>query len=214
MDKKLLNNLPNKKLVGTRAKTFNALMQTAMSLLEQGRVPSITELAAATGVSRATAYRYFPTQSDLVAYVVDESLGPIKTWESNETVVRKRIEALLHFTYPQLEMHEGALRAALQVSLQQWAAVRAQKPVDVPLIRGNRRRLVNMAAAPWKGKVSEEDYNRFLRGFSIIYGTEVFLVLKDIWGMEIDEIQDIVQWMGKAMVRQIEEDHKISEQDD
>lgn len=218
MDKKTynlpLNNLPNKKLVGTRAKTFNALMDTAMHMLEEGWFPSITELAEAAGVSRATAYRYFPTQSDLVAYVVDESLGPIKTWESDEKTVSKRIEGLLHFTYRQLEMHEGALRAALQVSLQQWAATRAQKPTKVPLVRGNRRRLLAMVASPWKDKVSEDDFNRFLHGFSVIYGTEVFLVLKDIWGLELDEIQNVVQWMGKAMVRQFEEEHNLSETND
>lgn len=209
MDKKTLNTLPNKLLVGTRAKRFRVLMDTAMKMLEEGWFPSITELAAAAGVSRATAYRYFPTQSDLVSYVVDESLGPIKSLQCSQDSVMGRIQAMLAFAYPQLEKHEGALRAALQVSLQQWADVRAGKHAEVPLVRGNRKRLVGASTVAWEGKVPEKDLNRFLHSFSIIYGSEVFLVLKDIWGLELDEMLDIVQWMGKAMVRQMEEDHNL-----
>ena len=64
---------------GTRKRTFNLLVNTALALFEQGAMPSVSELAAEAGVSRATAYRYFPTQSDLIAATVDASLGPILT---------------------------------------------------------------------------------------------------------------------------------------
>jgi len=209
MDKKTLNTLPNKLLVGTRAKRFQLLMDTAMKMLEEGWFPSITELAAAAGVSRATAYRYFPTQSDLVSYVVDESLGPIKSLKCEESTVMGRIQAMLAFAYPQLEKHEGALRAALQVSLQQWADVRAGRHNEVPLVRGNRKNLVGVSTEAWEGKVPEKALTRFLHSFSVIYGSEIFLVLKDIWGLELDEMLDIAQWMGKALVRQMEEDHNL-----
>lgn len=211
MDKKILKNLPNKELTGTRAKTFKALISSAMQMLEQGWFPSITELAATTGVSRATAYRYFPTQSDLVAYVVDESLGPIQLWDPKEKTAKERISALLKFAYPQLETHEGALRAALQVSLQQWADIRAKKNVEEPLVRGNRKRLVALAAAPLKGKITDNQLERMMYAFSIIYGSEIFLVLKDIWGLERDGIEDVIQWMGRAIVRQVEEDNDLQE---
>jgi AcrR family transcriptional regulator len=210
MDKGMLKNLPNKALKGTRAKTFRSLMDSAMSMLEEGWFPSITELAAATGVSRATAYRYFPTQSDLVTYVVDESLGPIQAWDPKEKTAKERISALLSFAYPQLEKHEGALRAALQVSLQQWASIRAQKQVEEPLVRGNRKRLVALAAEPLRGKIPDKELQRMMHAFSIIYGSEVFLVLKDIWGLERKDIEDVLQWMGKAIVRQVEEDNELN----
>ena len=47
---------------------------------------------------------------------------------------------------------------------------------------------------------------RVIHAFSLIYGSEVFLVLKDIWGLELDNIQDVTQWMAKAILRQAEED--------
>lgn len=196
-------------LTRARARTQNKLIDTAMGMLEQGWFPSITELATAAGVSRATAYRYFPTQSELVSSIVDESLGPIQRWSPKEDTVGERISALLEFAYPQMEKHEGALRAALQVSLQQWADLRAQKldkENKALFVRGNRKRLVELAAEPLKGKISNEELARMKHAFSLIYGSEVFLVFKDIWNLDSDQIQNIVQWMGKAIVRQVEED--------
>ena len=53
------------------------LLDAAQQLMGQGITPSVAELAEHAQVSRATAYRYFPSQSALIAAVVDESLGPI-----------------------------------------------------------------------------------------------------------------------------------------
>jgi AcrR family transcriptional regulator len=35
------------------------------------------------GRSRATAYRYFPTQAAMIQDAVDEALGPILAWHSD-----------------------------------------------------------------------------------------------------------------------------------
>ena len=109
-------------LTSTRAKTYRLLLASAMTLYDEGAFPSITELAAHAQVSRATAYRYFPTQSALISAVVAESLGPILEWRPQDDDALKRIQQLLTFAYPQMERHEGALRAALQ------REIRARQP--------------------------------------------------------------------------------------
>jgi len=189
-------------LTSTRARTHRLLLAIAMSLYDEGVFPSITELAAHAQVSRATAYRYFPTQSELIAAVVAESLGPILEWQPQDQDALKRIQQLLTFAYPQMEQHEGALRAALQLSLQQWAkATPGEK-----FVRGNRKRLLNLAVEPLRDKLPSEALQRVIHSFSLIYGSEVFLVLKDIWGLDLGGIQDVTQWMAKAIIRQAEED--------
>ncbi len=65
-------------LTSARAKTYRLLLASAMALYDEGAFPSITELAAHAQVSRATAYRYFPTQSALISAVVAESL--VQSW--------------------------------------------------------------------------------------------------------------------------------------
>ncbi|HGM7061517.1 TPA: TetR/AcrR family transcriptional regulator [Serratia marcescens] len=189
-------------LTSVRAKTYRLLLASAMALYDEGAFPSITELAAHAQVSRATAYRYFPTQSALISAVVAESLGPILEWRPQDDDALKRIQQLLSFAYPQMERHEGALRAALQLSLQQWAnATPGEK-----FVRGNRKRLLALAVEPLQGKLPSDSLQRVIHAFSLIYGSEVFLVLKDIWGLELDNIQDVTQWMAKAILRQAEED--------
>ena len=176
-----------KSLTSARARTHHLLLTSAMALYDEGFFPSITELAAHAQVSRATAYRYFPTQSELIAAVVAESLGPILEWQPEDHDALKRIQQLLAFAYPQMEQHEGALRAALQLSLQQWA----QATPGEKFVRGNRKRLLNLAVEPLQDKLPPEALQRVIHSFSLIYGSEVFLVLKDIWGLDLGGSRDI-----------------------
>ena len=83
------------------------LLDAAQQLMGQGITPSVAELAEHAQVSRATAYRYFPSQSALIAAVVDESLGPILAWESSADDAGARVDELLRFAYPRLEAHEA-----------------------------------------------------------------------------------------------------------
>ncbi|CAJ4645727.1 TetR family transcriptional regulator [Burkholderia pseudomallei] len=187
----------------TRTQTRELLLQTALSMLEQGWFPSITELANASGVSRATAYRYFPSQAALVSTVVDESLGPVLQWQPTSTSVEARVNELLDFAYPRMEQHEGALRAALQVALHQWANERARRAQDEPKYRrGNRRRLLTLAVEPMvRAGVDPAVAERLAQALSLLYGTEAMVVLKDIWGLDFRQFMNVIKWMSSARVR-------------
>ncbi|MGE4755014.1 TetR/AcrR family transcriptional regulator [Yersinia enterocolitica] len=201
-------------LTTIRARTRRLLIDTAMSMYEQGAFPSITEVANAAQLSRATAYRYFPTQSALVSAMVDESLGPILAWQPTQPDAGQRIAELLSFAYPRMLQHEGVLRAALHLSLQQWADNRSNPNNEEKLIRGNRKRLLKLAVEPLEGKLTPEALQRVIHAFSLIYGSEVFMVLKDIWHLDDAGIQDVTQWMGKAILLQAETDARQAAQDE
>lgn len=201
-------------LTTIKARTRRLLIDTAMSMYEQGIFPSITDVANAAQLSRATAYRYFPTQSALVSAMVDESLGPILAWQPTQPDARQRIAELLSFAYPRMLQHEGVLRAALHLSLQQWAADRSNPNSEEKLVRGNRKRLLKLAVEPLEGKLSPEALQRVIYSFSLIYGSEVFMVLKDIWHLDDAGIQDVTQWMGKAILLQAETDARQAPQDE
>jgi AcrR family transcriptional regulator len=190
-------------LSGVRLQTRELLLNTALTLLEQGWFPSITELAAAAGVSRATAYRYFPSQAALVSTVVDTVLGPVLQWRPTGQSVQARVDELLDFAYPRMQQHEGALRAALQVALAQWANERAQRASDEPKYqRGNRRRLLTLAVEPLKDEaVAPEAAARLAQALSLVYGTEAMVVLKDIWGLDNAAFREVVDWMSRALIK-------------
>lgn len=203
-----INSTPEYK--GTRKRTYVLLVNTALDLFEKGAMPSVSELALEAGVSRATAYRYFPTQSDLITAIVNESLGPILTWRPQSEKTEERIGELLSYAFPRMFEHEGVLRAALQASLQQWAQSRSA-PMDMKdkqLERGNRKDILAMVTSPMKADYPQDIIDKVIRAFSVIYGSEIFLVLKDIWKMENSQVTELAQWIAKAIMNQAVADNE------
>ncbi|KFC77441.1 AcrR family transcriptional regulator [Ewingella americana] len=201
-------------LTEAQTRTQQKLVAAAMRLAESGALPTLTEVAASAGFSRATAYRYFPTQSALVAAMVEESLRPIIEWHPQHPHASERISELLRFAYPRMLEHEGVLRAALQLSLQQWSEKRRDPHAQETLVRGNRKKILKRVVEPLEGRLSPQAIQRTMHAFSLIYGSEVFMVMKDIWQVGDGDIQDLTQWMAKAILRQAEEDARLgSEQD-
>src|SRR5512140_3415920 len=62
-----------------RRRTRMALLSAAAKLLAAGKTPSVTEVADAADVSRRTAYRYFPTQDQLLVEAALEGFRPVVT---------------------------------------------------------------------------------------------------------------------------------------
>lgn len=192
---------------GVKQRTYNHLINVALDALDKGCELTITELADKSGISRATAYRYFSTQSALISAVVESSLGPIFDWKSDKENAEERISDFLSFAFPQMLKHEGSLRAALRISLQQWAAERSSLlPKTEKLIRGNRKEILTTILFPLKDKLPEELYNNVVYAISIIYGSEIFMVLKDIWKLDNNQIIPLAQWIAKAIINQAEHD--------
>lgn len=212
------SGIEERELTNLKRRKYNLLIKQAMKLFEKGAFPTVTELATEAQVSRATAYRYFPTQSDLISAVVDESLKPIILWQPEQTRVEERVNELLSFAYPQMFKHEGALRAALLLSLQQWAEERASlfksetdDTVDVSvkrekLVRGHRKQILKQVTAPLNDELPADLVEKVNHALSIIYGSEVFMVLKDIWQLENDDVQAVTKWIAKAILNQARAD--------
>ena len=110
---------------GPRARTGRLMLETAIRLMQAGAIPSVSEVAEAAGVSRATAYRYFPSQAALVGAVVDQALGPILTWMPSSQDPARRVAELIGTGLPRIEAFEATFKAALKLSLEQWSRGRA-----------------------------------------------------------------------------------------
>ncbi|WP_159566337.1 TetR/AcrR family transcriptional regulator [Budvicia diplopodorum] len=210
---------PKIPLTQLKKRKYKVLIQHALKMFEEGAFPSVTELALEAEVSRATAYRYFPTQSALISIVVDEILQPIISWRPLQTDADERVEELLKFAYPQMFKHEGALRAALLLSLQQWAEKRSQetnaKPgavINEKLIRGHRKQILSLVTEPLKEQLPAEVHERVIHSLSLVYGSEMFMVFKDIWQLDNDQVQSISQWMAKAILNQAKADAEQQKQ--
>ena len=186
---------------GVKAATFKLLLDTAMSLIQQdGRVPSVAEVAVRSGVSRATAYRYFPNRSALVTAVVSTSLGPARRIASLNPDGRERVRELFGQTFPRFKEFEPQMRAAAQLSLEQWALERAGLLEEEPYRRGHRVRLLEQALEPLAATLPAASLATLHRALSIIYGIEPYVILKDIWGQSDRDVERIARWMADALI--------------
>jgi AcrR family transcriptional regulator len=186
---------------GVKAATFNLLLDTAMALIRSdGRIPSVAEVAVRSKVSRATAYRYFPSRSALTTAVIDSSLGPVRSFSDDGLSGRERLHQLFKKTFPRFKEFEAQLRAAAQLALEQWALERAGLLEEEPYRRGHRVGILEHAIAPLVGGMPAATRDRLHRALSVVYGIEPYVVLKDIWGLPDREVERTALWMADALV--------------
>jgi AcrR family transcriptional regulator len=185
---------------GLRARTHRALLAQAMTMTRGGRVPSVAEVAAACGVSRATAYRYFPSRGKLISAVIGAGLAPVRGTRTVSPDGRRALEELFERTFPIFTGSERHMRAALQLALEHEALDRAGVLEEEMFRRGHRRDILRRTAAPLRAKLGARGFDRLLRALSVIYGIEIYVVLKDIWGAGDEEVEALARWMLDAIV--------------
>lgn len=186
---------------GVKASTFRLLLDTAMELIrEAGHVPSMADVAQRSGVSRATVYRYFPSRSALIAAVMDASLGPVRNFASPHADGPSRVRDVFEQTFPLFQAFEAQMRAAVQLSLEQWAQERAGTLEEEPYKRGHRVRIVGSAIAPLSDVLEPAAQMRLHQALTVVYGIETYMVLKDIWGLSDRAVEKVALWMADALV--------------
>jgi AcrR family transcriptional regulator len=185
---------------GARARTYRLLMSEAMALVRRGRIPAVAEVALNAGVSRATAYRYFRSRSELVTAVLEEALRPVRSYVPQSSDGLARLRELFEKTFPRFNDYEPHMRAALQLALEHESLERSGLLEEEAFRRGHRRALLNRAAAPLRARLGAKAYERLLKALSLIYGIEPYVVLKDIWGASGREVEMLSRWMLDALV--------------
>jgi len=153
-----------------RRRTRKDLLQAASRLMKQGRQPSLEEIAEEALVSRATAYRYFPSVEALlleasldVAIPEADDLFPAQA--SGDPVSRLEcVDAALHDI---ILANEAALRAALEPARSQF------KPGDLETLT---------------------------RALALIIGTEAMVVSKDVLQLNDADTRKVKRWAIRALV--------------
>jgi AcrR family transcriptional regulator len=189
-----------------RERTRLAIMEGARKLLREGKIPSVADAAEAARVSRATAYRYFPTQSALIQEAVHTGLPT--TWEPDRRHadlmafadrVERAVAEMLTLTHD----NEAILRGVLLLSLQQWATIRAgDKLEEEPVTRGRGRiPAIQAALAPYQDTLTPAALRRLTIGLSLIVGAESLVVLRDIWDLEETEAKEVARWIARTLTQ-------------
>ncbi len=171
------------------------MVATASDMMRRGLSPSVSEVAEAAGVSRSTAYRYFPTLADMLRAVVAEALGPILSWDDPAATGEARLASLYGKAFPRLAEHEATFRAAIRQSLEPSSDV----PGDKTLGRGHRRSLLLRAIVD--SGLSPDQSARLVQALSLTFGIEAMIVLKDICGLDDQKAEEVALWAAQALLQ-------------
>jgi AcrR family transcriptional regulator len=189
-----------------RRRTKAAIMEGARTLLREGKVPSVADAAEAAGVSRATAYRYFPTQGALVQEAVDAVLvGELSAWEErlgDAGELTERVQHYVSLIFGLMRENEALMRGYLLLALEQWAKLQAGEELgEEPIKRGGRLEAISATLEPFTKQLDHEAIRRLSVALSLLVGIEAHIIFRDIWGLDDDEARRISLWMARVLAQ-------------
>ena len=189
-----------------KRRTRAAILTAARELIQQGRVPSVSDAADAADVSRRTAYRYFPTQEQLLTEAQLERERPVfeRVLAAPELAddVEARLDALIRTMYAELKVTEPLVRAVIRLTVDRS---RDEPTSDVAEAesppRGYRRiDWIEMALEPVRIQLDESSFERLVSGLALCIGVEALLVLRDIRGLDLAAAEEVSRWVARSLL--------------
>lgn len=195
-----------------RGRTRKALLDAAAVMIARGRAPTTTEVADAAGVSRRTAYRYFPTQEQLLIESSLERLRPeveaaiaaveampfrAGNGEDDDDVAwaLARLDATVRVMHRLALAYEPLLR-----TIQRLTAAGAVAPGVRP--RGSRRiDWITAAIEPLRPRLGPERFASLISALTTCVGFDSLFVLMDLRGLSPHEAEKVTRWMAETVVR-------------
>lgn len=186
-----------------KLRTRRRILAAASALVAAGKTPTIEEAADAAGVSRRTAYRYFPGQGKLLTEAALEGLrGPMEAMLAAAPAgpdvqdVEYRVAALIHRMQSMALRHERLLRTMIhQTVLERGSSVHPR--------RGIRRiDWIETALQPLRARVPAKAYERLVSALALCGGIEALLVLRDIRGLPESDAIAVSGWAAQALLKQ------------
>ena len=186
-----------------KQRTRGAIVDAAVQLVRDGATPTVAQAAEAAGVSRATAYRYFPTPEDLLIEVatVTPAMQPVEAVlaelgdDADPETRFLRVQETFNAVVVQ---EEAQMRTALRAYLDNWLARRQRGP---ELREGRRMRWLDRVLEPARGALSAKQRRRLECALALTLGMDGMVVMKDVCRLKDDEARDVLRWAGLALLR-------------
>ncbi len=180
--------------VQQKNRTRRELLVAARELLEQGRTPTIPDVADHAGISRATAYRYYSSIDTLTQEAVLDGLadGISAISGSGGGDLAGRVEQLVDRVLDYVLANEALFRAYLR------NVVAAE---DRPSRGARRVAWLDAAYGVDSSRLSRQMLRRLTGALSLITGIEGVVVAKDVCRYDDDETRALFRWIAAAVLR-------------
>ena len=181
-----------------KQRTRNALVAAARDLVAQGgAAPTVEAAAEAASVSRTTAYRYFPTQRDLLVAAHPEttttSLVPDDAGDDPEARLLAAVDAFIGIVVDTEHQQRTMLRLSLDPEISKES---------LPLRQGRAIRWFEEALAPLLPQIGDAAIHRLALSVRSAVGIESLVWLTDIAGLTRDEAAELMHDSARALLRQ------------
>ncbi len=192
--------------VHQKRRTRDALVDAARHLVSKGETPTVEGAAAAASISRATAYRYFPTQRALLAAAHPETgLDSMLPDDAPEDAA-SRLDLVIDAFNRMIVETEAQQRTMLRLSLLADPDERAQ----LPLRQGRAIRWIEEALDPLLAEMSRDDLHRLALAIRSATGIEALVWLTDVGGLSRDEATTLMRWSADALLRAAVAEHETT----
>lgn len=180
-----------------KQRTRNALVAGARGLLARGVTPTVEQAAQEASVSRTTAYRYFPSQRDLLVAAHPEIAATSLLPSDASEDPAERLDAVIDAFTQLIVETETQQRSMLRLSLD----TEAQPPDALPLRQGRAIAWIGEALRPLQGTLSEEQLHRLVVVIRSAVGIEALAWLIDVAGLSRPEATRLMRWSAQALLR-------------
>lgn len=181
--------------VRQKRRTLEAMVIAARQLMTEGVTPTVELAAARAGISRATAYRYFANQRELLVatYPITERLSLLPADATQD--VTERVTTVARTILQSVVENETALRAQLRLSLEDT------NRLETPLRKGRRLRWFEDALAPLKKEMAPASFRRLSLALAALVSLEVLIWLVDLGGLTRKEAVEQIVWTANQVLR-------------
>ena len=179
-----------------KRRTRDALVAAARELVAHGETPTVEAAAELASVSRATAYRYFPNQRELLYAAHPETAATSLLPDDPPDDVEARLDLVLDAFTRMIVDTERQQRTMLRLSLEADAAERTR----LPLRQGRGIRWIEEALAPLRAQMSDAQVRRLAIAIRSATGIEALVWLTDVAGMSTQEATELMRGSARALL--------------
>lgn len=183
-----------------KRRTRDALLTAARDQLAEGRAVTVESVAARAGVSRTTAYRYFPDHRRLVAAAHPRIEAPSLLPDPAPADPVDRLSLVMHaFIHDVTLPWEPQLRAALHLALA--PADRSHGADAAQLRQGRGIRWILEALEPLAVTHPHVDRELLARAVRSAAGIEALVWLTDVGGLSRERSAAVMHTSALAILR-------------
>jgi AcrR family transcriptional regulator len=181
--------------VRQKRRTRDALVAAARQLVADGDTPTVEVAAERAGVSRTTAYRYFPSQAALLAAAHPEIVTTTLLPESAPADIAERLDIVVARVTDMVADTEPQQRTMLRLSLEPGAGRR-----ELLLRQGRVIGWLEDALAPLADDLGPDVVRQLAIAIRSAIGIESFVWLKDVAGLSTAEAVELMRWSARSML--------------